>query len=150
MYENFPPGAIDSDKDNLTKLVTEFRSAIEKCDPATLSLVTFQDFPLGACGDATLLLAKYLQEKKYGQFDYVLGNREGHSHAWLQQKSLIIDITADKFDDQDAAVIVTEDHSWHSSFKGEVENVADFCLYDHYTVSGMTRAYAAILRQLEI
>jgi hypothetical protein len=141
---------IDTDKDNLTKLVARFRSAIIKSNPATLSLITLQNFPHGACGDAALLLAKYLQEKEYGNFDYVLGEREGCSHAWLQRESLIIDITADQFDDQQAAVIVTVDHSWHSLFNGETQNIADFEIYDPYTVSELRRAYNAIKREIEI
>jgi hypothetical protein len=40
-------------------LATRFRNAIEACDPAGLP-IGMQNFPLGACGDAALLLAKYL------------------------------------------------------------------------------------------
>ncbi|MCM2357045.1 MAG: hypothetical protein NDI77_02770 [Geobacteraceae bacterium] len=141
---------IDTDKENMAKLVACFRSAIIKSYPATLPLITLQNFPFGACGDAALLLAKYLQENEYGDFDYVLGEREGCSHAWLQQESLIIDITADQFEDQKATVIVTEDHSWHSLFNGEIQNIADFEIYDPYTVSELRRAYNAIMREIEI
>lgn len=141
---------IDTNKDNLAKAVARFRAAIIKSNPATLSLFTLHDFPCGACGDAALLLAKYLQENEYGDFDYVLGKREGYSHAWLQRESLIIDITADQFKDQEAAIIVTEDHSWHSFFNGEIQNIADFEIYDPYTVSELRRAYNAIIREIEI
>src|SRR6185369_13279411 len=115
-----------------------------RSNPSTSSLVTLQDFPHGACSDASLLLAKYLQVKKCGLSLYVLGERHGRRHAWLQLQELIIDITADQFDDQDAGVIVTGDSSWHSSFNGKIHNVADFCLYDRHTVFQLTRAYQAI------
>ena len=141
---------IDTDKDNLAELAARFRAAIIKADPATLPLVTLQNFPRGACGDAILLLAKYLQENKCGDFYYVLGEREDHSHAWLQRDSLIIDITADQFEDQKTPVIVTEDHSWHSLFNGEIQHIADFCLYDTYTVSEMIRTYSLITEHIKI
>lgn len=150
MNKNFSPDIIDTYKSNLTKAATRFRAAIEKCDLATLPTIGLQNFPYGACGDAALLLAKYLQEDEHGDFDYVLGNRKGHSHAWLQSASLIIDITADQFKDQEATVIVTEDHSWHSLFSGEIQNVADFETYDLHTVSEMRQTYAEIMRKIEI
>ncbi len=141
---------INTDKDNLTKLAARFRAAIIKSNPTTLSLITLQNFPHGACGDAALLLAKYLQENEHGDFDYVLGEREGCSHAWLQRESLIVDITADQFEDQEAAVIVTEDHTWHSLFNGEKQNIADFEIYNPHTVSEMRRTYAEIMGKIEI
>lgn len=150
MNEDFSPDRIDTYKDNLTKAAARFRVAIEKCNTATLSCIGLQNFPRGACGDAALLLAKYLQENEYGDFDYVLGEREGCSHAWLQRESLIIDITADQFEDQEATVIVTEDHWWHSLFNGEKQNIADFEIYDPHTVSEMRRTYAEIMEKIEI
>lgn len=142
---------INTNKDNLTKAVAKFRAAIEKSDPATLPTIGLQNFPYGACGDAALLLAKYLQENEYGEFDYMLGDREGYSHAWLQRESLIIDITADQFDDQETTVIVTEDHSWHSLFNGEPQNIANFSIYEPQSfVYEMERTYSVILRHIEI
>ena len=35
------------------------------------------------------------------------------THAWIDQGGLIVDITADQFDDIDDAVIVTFDRSWY-------------------------------------
>ncbi|HBG04589.1 MAG: hypothetical protein A2075_21300 [Geobacteraceae bacterium GWC2_58_44] len=131
----------------LFALASRFRLAILRSNPSTSSLGTLQDFPHGACGDASLLLAKYLQVNKCGRSLLVLGERHGRGHAWLQLQEVIIDITADQFDDQDDGVIVTSDSSWHSSFNGNIHNVADFCLYDRHTVFELTRAYEAITRR---
>ena len=128
------------DLEVLKRLSSRFRAAIKKCEPKSLP-VSLQCFPRGACGDAALLLAKYLEEHGYGLFDYVLGEREGRSHAWLQSGSLIVDITADQFEDQDVPVIVTRDNSWHSTFHGEIEHVADFCIYDDHAACLLKGAY---------
>jgi hypothetical protein len=128
----------------LVNLVSLFRLAILRSRSSTLHLATLQEFPRGACGDASLLLAKYLEVNNCGHSFYVLGERHGQQHAWLQLEEFIIDITADQFDDQDAGVIVTTESAWHASFNGKIHNVADFCLYDRTSVFLLTRAYQAI------
>lgn len=139
--------AIIEDLNVLTRLAILFRAAIQRCDPQCLP-VTLRNFSHGSCGDAALLLAKYLQENGCGIFDYMLGQREGHSHAWLQRDDLIIDISGDQFDDQNVSVIVTRDNSWHTGFNGHALHVADFCIYDQHTASELWMAYEIIKRAL--
>jgi hypothetical protein len=43
--------------------------------------------------------------------------RNDHSHVWIEQNGLIVDVTADQFDDVDDPVIVTRDGAWHSEFE---------------------------------
>lgn len=136
-----------TDVNKLSELAAVFRAAIMACDPKSLP-IALQGFPRGACGDAALLLAKYLQENGCGEFDYVEGEKEGRSHAWLQRGKVIIDITADQFEDQDTPVIVTQDHSWHSGFDGQVRHVAGFCIYDPRTVDMLGAAYKRIREQI--
>ncbi|HJV66376.1 MAG TPA: hypothetical protein VJ550_11625 [Geomonas sp.] len=128
----------------LFDLASRFRSGILRSVRSAGSLPTLRDFPEGACGDASLLLAKYLQEKRCGLAHYVLGERGGLRHAWLQLQDFIIDITADQFADQAAGVIVTNDSAWHASFHGKIHNAADFCLYERHTVFKLTKAYREI------
>lgn len=132
----------------LSRLAHRFRGAILRSNPRTGRLITLREFPVGACGDASLLLAKYLQVKGCGRSHYVVGKRNGLSHAWLQLGDFTIDITADQFDDQDAGVIVSADSVWHSSFHGNIQNVADFCLYDQRSIFELTKAYEVITRYL--
>ena len=134
----------DGFQEIIFQLASRFRLAILRSKPSTCSLASLENFPHGACGDASLLLAKYLQVNKCGHSLYVLGERHGHRHAWLQLQEITVDITADQFDDQAAGVIVSADSSWHSSFNGKIHNIADFCLYDRHTVFQLTRAYHAI------
>lgn len=128
----------------LFRLAERFREAILRSNPRAGRLATLREFPAGACGDASLLLAKYLQVNGCGRSHYVLGMRRGHAHAWLQLGDFTIDITADQFEDQDAGVIVSAESAWHSTFQGKIQNVADFCLYDRRSVFELTAAYEAI------
>ncbi|MBD9638475.1 hypothetical protein IB277_19415 [Ensifer sp. ENS07] len=137
--------------DELAKAAGAFRAALENTPRAALP-VTLQEFPNGACGDATLLLGTYLKTLGFGTFDYVLGrgedNGETYSHAWLRQGNIIIDITADQFPGQEP-LIVTGASPWHDGFEAEVQHEADFHVYDAHTVAMLGAAYAAVMATLE-
>jgi len=132
-------------------LAQTFRGAIERCDRAKLP-ITFSNFPRGSCGDAALLLGRFLKDRGFGDSDYVLGWRGDHesgsSHAWLQIGDLIIDITADQFADMDQPVIVQESSTWHAAFNGEVQNEGDYRIYDDHTVQVLGAAYARVIARL--
>lgn len=99
----------------------------------------------------TLLLSKYLESNGEANFGYALGMRAGGSHAWLARSELIVDITADQFDDQDAPVIVTRQSPWHATFRLEPEDQqihADFELYDDNTAFTLAAAYRAVIEHL--
>jgi len=137
------------DHRKLKQLATEFRLAIEKCQGVRTIIVTFSNFPRGSCGEASLFLAKYLEENNCGCFNYILGDREGRSHAWLEQGDVIVDITADQFDDNDQPVIVTVNHNWHSQFSGEVQHVANLDGYDKYNSALLRSGYETILKEIK-
>jgi hypothetical protein len=139
----------DPYRDRVFSFASQFRAAILATDPSTNPLVTLQHFPHGACADASLLLAKFLQVRECGLSLFMLGRRSRQCHAWLQLQHLVVDITADQFHDQSAAVIVSSNSSWHETFAGNIHSVADFCLYDRNTVFQLTRAYETITRRLD-
>ncbi len=136
--------------EELTNFAREFREALLKCDKNQL-FVTLQTFPNGACGDASYLLAKYLEENGCGQFDYVLGERrpDFQSHAWLEKDGQIIDITADQFDGVTEGILVTTDHKWHDQFEEEDRHIANFEIYDDATVSNLRSSYELVLSKIE-
>lgn len=139
---------VNCDINKLIQLSKRFRAAIMQCDPEVL-IVTLRRFPRGACGDATLLLAKYLEENKYNNFEYICGKKERQTHAWLERDGLIIDITADQFNDQNYPVFVSMDHTWYLQFEVESRRIADFvALYDQETVSSLSKSYKAIIRTM--
>ena len=131
----------------LKELATKFRTAIMKCKLKT-PLISMQNFPYGACGDATLLLAKYFNDNKCGGFYYVLGYWGNKSHAWLQKGDIIIDITADQFNSQNTSVIFMKGHKWRTKHKIESKEIADFTKHDSYTVSLLSNTYKIITEHL--
>ncbi len=82
------------------------------------------DFPRGSCGRMTTLLGSFLKREGLGVFTYVCAERgeecgplnDWTSHAWLEKDGLIVDVTADQFDDCKDEVIVTTDSDFHRSF----------------------------------
>lgn len=104
-------------KDEIFKHAQIFRDALENCK-SKLTHISFENFPRGSCGDTSVLLGTYLSEKGLGDFNYISGGKKigkWSSHAWLEQNGLIIDITADQFEDQDLKVIVVRNSNWHNN-----------------------------------
>jgi hypothetical protein len=124
-------------------LAMGFRAAIEACELKTLP-ITFHEFPRGSCGDATLILAKYLKDNGQEGFVYVCGVRDGHSHAWLQRDGLIVDITGDQFPDNEKRVCVVRGSVWHAQFEIDREDLSDIDLYDDFTRFNLGAAYKRI------
>lgn len=117
-------------EDRILTLATEFRDLIERCDKHDL-LPTMHSFPRGCCGDASILLARYLADHGEPGFLYVCGERrkqEGGygSHGWLQRDRLIVDITADQFGEIDQHVIVTDRSAWHDALHCSRHHLADY------------------------
>ncbi|MFG0602485.1 hypothetical protein ACF8PL_19075 [Delftia sp. WSY_4] len=109
----------------IKELATEFRNAIESLLKNQIPC-EMKDFPLGACGDASLLLGAYLSDQGILGFKYATGKRkkpkssaEDH-HGWLIREGLVVDITADQFADAPAGVIVEHNSSWHQKFKPDL------------------------------
>jgi hypothetical protein len=130
--------------DDVKKAALSFRALVEAAPKGGLP-ISLQNFPNGACGDTTLLLGRYLAELGHGEFRYYLGRRDGRSHAWLQRGPLIVDITADQFDDFEAPVFVADDSPWHGGFAGEDQHAADPTVFGEPTTSSLAAAYTLIV-----
>ncbi len=129
---------------DLNHAATQLRDLIMKTKKNSLP-ITLQDFPNGACGDAALLLGHHLAELGHGEFRYYLGWRYGRSHAWLQSRSVIVDITADQFEDFDDPVFVSDWSSWHEEFAGTDQHAANLAVFGEATEAMLRSAYGAIL-----
>ena len=143
---------MDVEIDNLMHLATRFRKAVvavvEENANARLSGFPIDVFPRGACGEASRLLATYLREHGRGEFEYCFGLRPGKSHAWLRRDELIVDITADQFEDQDCPVIVTRNQAWHSTFHDVREGTAYYDNYPDDARNWMLRFYQYITQKI--
>ncbi len=138
-------------KEKLLRLSVIFRTALVACEKDSL-VISLRDFPSGSCSDASYLLAKYLGEMGCGKFNYVVGIRKKDewSHVWLEQDSIIVDITADQFEENESEVIVTSDVSFHQQFKEDQRWVADYRKYDDdRIVSGLNESYTQVLTEIE-
>lgn len=128
----------------LFKLVLDFRKAIDKCDRSALP-VSFKNFPKGICSDAVFILAHYLKEKGHGEFDYVSGERWNVPHAWLVKDKLVIDISCDKFEDQQNKVIVTANSKWHDEFNTEVRQKTSIDMFEPEKKDTLLNCYKKII-----
>jgi len=146
-------------KNTLKKQCELFREAIERTPKQGL-IISLKDFPEGSCGDAVLLLGHFLTAKGFGKFDYMVGNyvkkdKSYWGHAWLQQRDLIIDITADQFEDfKEGPVFVGLTSDWHNMLEDkEKPHEADFEVYNHPNCLSiyheLKNSYSRIMRILE-
>lgn len=79
-------------------------------------------FPGGACSDASLVLGAILDDAGHSGFECAWGeivkpDGTRPSHGWLQRGDLIVDITADQFDEVSEPVIVSTDSAWHRKWQ---------------------------------
>lgn len=89
--------------ESLTRIATNFRSAIEKAQKNNESGYYFELFPIAQCGATSDLLAQYLLDSGFTKVIYVNRSYSNPkliipiSHTWLLVENTIIDITADQF-----------------------------------------------------
>jgi hypothetical protein len=140
----------EPDEDAIREAAILFRRAILRC-PRT-DLPTLKDFPRGSCGDTSILLGEYLYSRSLGLWEYAAGSRmrDLHSHAWIEHGGLIVDITADQFEEIEEPVIVTRDPGWHRQFVyPEPRHPARIGDYDSGTQSWLRPIYERIQNALE-
>jgi hypothetical protein len=106
-------------------------------------------FPRGACGDSALMLGQYLFESGLGKWQYRSGMRDGYTHAWIDQDGLIVDITADQFDEISEPVIVARRSAWYQTFTSIGGEGRQALVDDPETDGGrMQRLYVKVLSVL--
>jgi hypothetical protein len=137
----------DNEKTMLKRLAYQFRKAILRCEVGKLP-ISLKSFPIASCGDASLLLGKYLQQNGITDVRYISGWNDTGSHAWLLVDGFIVDITADQFLEISEDVIITDNNIWHTQFEINTNHVADFEMYDDHTKSWMRSTYSYILTKI--
>lgn len=118
-----------NDEARIRELATQFREAIQKCDREELPL-SLADYPIGSCADASMLLGTYFKDNGIGGFMLIKGKRGAgdslETHYWLEKGNMLIDITADQFQDMNKKIVITEVSSiWHGTFERFVLQEAD-------------------------
>lgn len=139
---------------NRIRMVAEAaRKVIENC-PKVKRDVGLQNFPRGACGHASAILGQYLNDFMGIEFDYMAGQLKDkgnlQSHAWLQNKEFIVDITADQFEDIDIKVWVTSQSKWHQKLAGKKLYAATFEYYDKGAMVPLNPFYQELKETIEV
>jgi len=116
-------------EDRIRDLAVQFREAIQNCDMTELPL-SLAEFPIGSCADASILLGTYFKDNGINGFVLIKGIRgEGNSletHYWLEKGNMIVDITADQFQEINEEIVITESSSdWYNTFDRYVQQEAD-------------------------
>src|SRR5262245_59140143 len=81
----------------------------------------FSKFPAGACGDASLLLHSLLSDEGIDVTCVVSAQRydeitNSHpTHAWVDWKGAVIDITADQFDPKNEKIYIGPKTALHNA-----------------------------------
>ena len=80
---------------------------------------SFSSFPNGACGPTSELIGRYFREVLETDAMYIGASRsdDDWTHAWITVNDLIVDITADQFDQK--TVIVEKNSPWHDKWDAE-------------------------------
>ena len=118
-----------TNEDRIRELAKRFREAILKCDRVELPL-SLADFPNCSCADASILLGTYFKDNGIDGFNLIKGKRgEGKSletHYWLEKDDMLVDITADQFEDINERIVVTEtDSRLYGTFDRSILQEAD-------------------------
>lgn len=125
-----------------------FRSAFEGLMPEVPYIQ--RRFLLGWCTTASILLGEHLRESGLGDFHTRSGIRcdlgVNQSHAWLNRDGLIVDITADQFDETKEAVIVSRDSPWHRMWRPAAGScLASLAFFDGHDHEARIRHLYALL-----
>lgn len=104
--------------------VKRFRSAIEDYKNSDFSAndSNFKNsFPSGQCQNSSLLLAAWLRSEDYLNVEVVSGDNSfggnADTHAWVCVGEVVVDITADQFDERKyPSVWVGEKLDLHSNY----------------------------------
>jgi hypothetical protein len=140
----------------ISTIAQDMRRAIEAAPKDKLPF-PMAKFPRAACMDASLLLGAYLVDCGENDFLYVCGERglqddkTWTSHGWLARDNLIVDITADQFEDAPTAVIVERNSVWHRQFRGSrLPERSDFRVWTGCGTDHLHTIYARLEPQLRL
>lgn len=139
----------------LKNIARQMRAAIESIPFDSLPL-QMAYFPAGACMDTSILLGAYLVDLGHPGFELISGIRGNWeddtwtSHAWLARGDLVIDITADQFNDAPTGVIVKSPSIWHQQFHGETIGCSDFRSWHGSSMQYLYVMYSRLLPILSL
>lgn len=107
--------AADLNAEVIREIATQLRISILAV-PAHLRPIQYQEFPRGACGSTSRLLATCLTRANFENVAFRSGKFGRYSHAWVQIQDVIVDVTADQKPFHQESVIAQEGHAFYVKF----------------------------------
>jgi len=108
--------------------------------------LSLEYFPVGACGDASMLLAHHLSKSGFGPCRYTVGRTGSCTHAWLSDGNLVIDITGDQFEGFGKPVFIGPATPWHQGFDVQEEHDAVISIWGPEWETKFRVAYDALMK----
>lgn len=97
------------------RVVHAFRNELEQLKDLGKLPAHMQSFPSSCCGVVSEILGDYLNSQLELQVEYVCGEKDGGTHAWLELEGVLIDITSDQFEGRTRVYIGAND-DWYSAW----------------------------------
>ena len=142
----------------IEKDVLEFLHSFTQIDKDNFHLEVLSLFPVACCEYSSMMLARFLIEKKgYNIADVLMIKGQSTSdiyqlHLWLKVNGVIVDITAGQFNEVEKSIIIDEHGYWHnkSFYKLDAYTPAiDFKNYvDEFDLPTLENDYLMIVQQI--
>lgn len=142
----------------IENVVLEFLHGFSQIDENDFHLELLSLFPVTCCEYSSMMLARFLIEKKgYNIADVLMIKGQSISdayqiHLWLKINGVIVDITAGQFNEAEKPIIIDEHGSWHNKFFYELDAytpVIDFKNYvDEFDQPILENDYLMIAQQI--
>ena len=142
----------------IEKDVLEFLHSFTQIDKDNFHLEVLSLFPVACCEYSSMMLARFLIEKKgYNIADILMIKGQSISdayqlHLWLKVNSVVVDITAGQFNEAEKSIIIDKYGSWHNKFFYELDAytpVIDFKNYvDEFDQPILENDYLMIVQQI--
>lgn len=92
------------------------RQLLENIDVS--QIVTLLKFPHGSCEDTCYIVSRILENRFELSVSIVSGRLGKHTHAWIEWKGKVIDITADQFGNR-PHVYFGQKTNWYNAFTNQ-------------------------------
>ncbi|OCH02722.1 hypothetical protein [Aliivibrio fischeri] len=118
--------------------------------------IELQSFPSGACEVSSVILGLYLKENYELKIVQSVGKRSAlddeysnNNHVWLTvNDSIIVDITADQFDDCSSKVFVGSNSGFHNTFEIYDTRPLDFSYLIRRGSEGYGKVYKEVVSRM--
>ncbi|MCZ3030126.1 UNVERIFIED_CONTAM: hypothetical protein KWE62_18060 [Acinetobacter baumannii] len=104
----------------IEKDVLEFLHGFFQIDKGSFQFELLSLFPIACCEYSSMMLARFLVEKKgYNIADVLMIKGQSIAdvyqlHLWLKVNGVIVDITAGQFNEAEKSIIIDKHGSWHN------------------------------------